>query len=449
VRAKHESHFLRLVRQRAYLHAERMHTAHPNRLTFLGEAFQRRQWTRFGIKQADRRQPLYILGKTGMGKSTLLANIAIADIQAGEGLAVIDPHGALVEEILDYIPDERVDEVIYFNATDAARPVPFNPLAQTHPAHHALVASGIIAMMKKVWGDSWGPRLEHVLRYTLLTLLHRPGSTFLDVPRLLLDSDWRKRVVAVLQDTHLQTFWRKEFGAFSPSFRNEAVAPILNKVGQFVASPLMRNIVGQVENTFALREAMGTGKIVLVNLAKGRIGEDASALLGAMFVTTLWQTALSRQDIPEEERRDFSLLVDETHSIATASFADMLSETRKYRLNLTLAHQYLEQLAPDLLAAVLGNVGTLITFRTGAVDAEYLAREFYPVFTEKDLVNLPKYHVCLKLLIDGVPSRGFSAVTLPILGEKTLNKARVIERSQARYGRPPHGYGRPPHDSGV
>ena len=281
------------------------------------------------------------------------------------------------------------------------------------------------------------PRLEHVLRYTLLTLLGRPGSTFLDVPRLLLDSDWRKRVVAVLQDTHLQTFWRQEFGAFSLAFRNEAVAPILNKVGQFVASPLMQNIVGQTDNTFALREAMDTGKIVLVNLAKGRIGEDASALLGAMLVTTLWLSALSRQDIPEEERRDFSLIVDEAHSIATASFADMLSETRKYRLNLTLAHQFLEQLAPELLAAVLGNVGTLITFRTGAADAEYLAREFYPVFTEEDFVNLPQYHVCLKLLIDGVPSQGFSAVTLPLLGEKTANKARVIAMSRAQYGRSP------------
>jgi hypothetical protein len=275
------------------------------------------------------------------------------------------------------------------------------------------------------------------LRYTLLTLLSRPGSTFLDVPRLLLDSDWRKRVVAVLQDTHLQTFWRQEYGTFSSRFRSEAIAPILNKVGQFVASPLMRNIVGQTENTFDLRQAMDTGKIVLVNLAKGRIGEDASALLGAMFVTTCWLAALSRQDIPEQARRDFYLVVDEAHSVATTSFADMLAETRKYRLNLTLAHQYLAQLAPELLAAVLGNVGTLITFRTGAADAQYLAREFYPVFTEEDLVNLPQYHICLKLLIDGVPSPGFSAVTLPLLGEKTVNKARVIERSRARYGSPP------------
>jgi len=406
-------------------------------LTVLGETTWRHAHKRFGIKRDDRRLPLYILGKTGMGKSTLLANIAISDIRAGEGVAVIDPHGALVEEILDYIPDDRVEDVIYFNATDAERPVPFNPLVSTGPAYHHLVASGIIAMMKKVWGDSWGPRLEHVLRYTLLTLLIRQGATLLDVPRLLLDADWRTRVVAALPDAHLQTFWRKEFGAYSASFRNEAIAPILNKVGQFTASRLMRAIVEQPENTFDLRQAMDEGKIVLVNLAKGRIGDDASALLGAMIVTKIWLAALSRQDIPEAARRDFYLIVDEAHSIATESFADMLSETRKYRLNLTLAHQYLEQLEPPLRSAILGNVGTLMTFRTGAEDAEYLAREFYPVCKEEDFVNLPKYHVYLKLLIDGVPSQGFSAVTLPLQGEKTANRARVIAYSRARYGRVP------------
>jgi hypothetical protein len=414
-----------------------MHPSSPDqRLTPLGEALWRHRRVRFGIKRADRGQPLYILGKTGMGKSTLLANIVISDIHAGEGVAVIDPHGALVEEVLEYIPDDRVHDVIYINTADAERPVPFNPLTSTGPAYHHLVASGVVAMMKKVWGDSWGPRLEHVLRYTLLTILARPGSTLLDVPRLLLDATWRKRVVAVLPDAHLQAFWRKEFGAFSANFRSEAVAPILNKVGQFLASRLMRAIVGQPENTFDLRQAMDTGKIVLVNLAKGRIGDDASALLGAMLVTKIWLAAMSRQDVPERERRDFYLTVDEAHSMTTASLADMLSETRKYRLNLTLTHQYLEQLDPGLRAAVLGNVGTLMAFRTGAEDAGYLAREFYPVFKEEDFVNLPQYHVYLKLLIDGVPSPGFSAVTLPLAWEKTGNTQQVIEASRARYGRP-------------
>jgi len=397
---------------------------------------ERVPYTRFGIKRRDRRVPVYILGKTGMGKSTLLKNIVLSDIRAGAGVAVIDPHGALVEEILDYIPDTRVEDVIYVNATDTERPVPLNPFTQGDPATHHLVASGIIAMFKKIWGESWGPRLEHVLRYTILTLLACPGSTLLHVPRFLLDADWRKRVVAGLSDRHLQTFWSKEYGAYSATFRNEAIAPILNKVGQFLASPFMRAIVGQSENTFEMRHAMDEGKIVLVNLAKGQIGEDASTLLGAMLVTTLWQAALSRQDIPEEERRDFYLTVDEAHSFATASMADMLAETRKYRLNLTLAHQYLDQLEFALRSAVLGNVGTLIAFRTGAEDAAYLAREFYPVFTEVDFVNLPQYHIYMKLLIDGVPSKGFSAVTLPFQGTKTGNAAQVIELSRTRYGRP-------------
>lgn len=243
-------------------------------------------------------------------------------------------------------------------------------------------------------------------------------------------------MVATLRDEHLHTFWRQEFGAYSSNFRNEAVAPILNKVDQFTASRLMRAIVGHSENTFEVRPVMDEGKILLVNLAKKRVEEDASALRGAMFVTKLWLAALGRQDLPEPARRDFYLIVDEAHSVATESFAGMLSETRKYCLNLTLAHQYLEQLEPSLRSAVLGNAGTLITFRTGAEDAEYLAREFYPVFNEADFVNLPQYHIYLKLLIDGVPSQGFSAVTLPLQRKKTGDQGRVIEQSRARYGRP-------------
>jgi hypothetical protein len=403
-----------------------------NPLTILGEASYRHRRQRFGIKRDDRRKPLYILGKTGMGKSTLLANIVISDIRAGEGVAVVDPHGQLVEEVLAYIPDHRIKEVIYINATDTERPIPLNPLEQVDPAYHGLVASGIISIFKKMWADSWGPRLEHILRYTILTLLAYPGTTLLDVPRLLTDETWHKRVVATLFDPFLRDFWRKEFGAYAKAFRNEAIAPILNKVGQFVASPLMRGIVGQSENTFDMRQAMDERKILLVNVSKGRIGEDASSLLSALMVTKIWLAALSRQNIPEQQRRDFFLTVDEAH--ASASFAEMLAEARKYRLNLTLAHQYLDQLDPALRTAVLGNVGTLITFRTGAEDATYLAREFYPVFAEADFVNLPQYHIYLKLLIDGVPSKGFSAAALPITGEKTGNAEQVIALSRLRYG---------------
>jgi hypothetical protein len=404
-----------------------------NPLTILGDAIYRHHRQRFGIKREDRRKPVYILGKTGMGKSTLLANIVISDIRAGEGVAVVDPHGQLVEEVLEYIPDYRINEVIYVNATDTERPVPLNPLEHVDPAYHGLVASGMIATLKKIWQDSWGPRLEHILRYTVLTLLAYPETTLLDITRLLTDDAWRKRIVATLRDPYLRNFWYQEFGAYAKAFRNEAVAPILNKVGQFVASPLMRGIVGQPENTFDIRKAMDEGKILLINVAKGRIGEDSSSLLSALMVTKIWLTALSRQNIPEPQRRDFFLTVDEAH--ASASFAEMLAEARKYRLNLTLAHQYLDQLDPAIRTAVLGNIGTLITFRTGAEDAVYLAREFYPVFAEADFVNLPQYHIYLKLLIDGVPSNGFSAVTLPIIGEKTGNAEQVIALSRMRYGR--------------
>jgi hypothetical protein len=404
-----------------------------NPLTILGDAIYRHHRQRFGIKREDRRKPVYILGKTGMGKSTLLANIVISDIRAGEGVAVVDPHGQLVEEVLEYIPDYRINEVIYVNATDTERPVPLNPLEHVDPAYHGLVASGMIATLKKIWQDSWGPRLEHILRYTVLTLLAYPETTLLDITRLLTDDAWRKRIVATLRDPYLRNFWYQEFGAYAKAFRNEAVAPILNKVGQFVASPLMRGIVGQPENTFDIRKAMDEGKILLINVAKGRIGEDSSSLLSALMVTKIWLTALSRQNIPEPQRRDFFLTVDEAH--ASASFAEMLAEARKYRLNLTLVHQYLDQLDPAIRTAVLGNIGTLITFRTGAEDAVYLAREFYPVFAEADFVNLPQYHIYLKLLIDGVPSNGFSAVTLPIIGEKTGNAEQVIALSRMRYGR--------------
>jgi hypothetical protein len=413
-----------------------MHRASSdNPLTTLGEAIWRHRRERFGIKREDRRKPMYILGKTGMGKSTLLANLVVSDIRAGEGVAVIDPHGPLVDDILDAIPDERVEEVIYINAADTKRPVPLNPLEHVDPAYHGLIASGIIATLKKMWKDSWGPRLEHILRYTILTLLAYPDTTLLDVTRLLTDDPWRKRVVATLRDPYLRNFWYQEFGAYAKAFRNEAIAPILNKVGQFVASPLMRGIVGHAESSFDVRQAMDAGKILLVNVAKGRIGEDASSLLSALMVTKIWLAALGRQNVPEQQRRDFFLTVDEAH--ASASFAEMLAEARKYRLNLTLAHQYLDQLDPDLRTAVLGNVGTLITFRTGAEDAAYLAREFYPVFDEADFVNLPQYHVYLKLLIDGVPSKGFSAVTLPSIGGKTGNTERVIALSRQRYGRLP------------
>lgn len=405
-------------------------------ITILGETTWRDEHKRFGIKQEDRRAHMLMLGKTGVGKSTLMANMVLSDIYAGRGVAVLDPHGALIDEIiLNRIPDHRFEDMIYLNPLDREQPVPFNPLEKVDPQYHFLVVSGILSIMKKMWFDSWGNRLEHILRYALLSLMQYPESTLLDVSRLLLKKSFRQQVISKLSDAHLIAFWRDEFESYAGPFRNEMQAPVLNKVGQFPANPLLRNMVDQPKNTFDIREAMDSGKIVLVNLARGLIGEDASSLLGSMMITKIWLATLGRQDIPENDRRDFFLYIDEAHSI-TGSFANMLAETRKYRVSTTLALQMLGQLNPAFQTALLGNVGSIVSFRVGAEDASYLAREFYPTFDEADFVNLPTYHMYLKLLIDGEPSRGFSAVTLPLAYDETRNREAVITHSREQFGRP-------------
>jgi hypothetical protein len=405
-------------------------------VTRLGTTTWRNQGIPFGIRDVDRLGHMLVLGKTGVGKSTLLANIAISDMRAGHGLAVIDPHGALIEEVLlHHVPSHRVKDVIYLNPLDIERPVPFNPLDHVDPRYHHLVVSGVLSIMKKMWADSWGNRLEHILRYSLLTLLAYPGTTLLDVSRLLLHQGFRQEVVGQVASRDLRNFWRQEFDGYATMFRNEMSAPVLNKVGQFPVNPILRSIVGQADNTFRMREVMDSGKILLVNLARGRMGEDASQLLGAMIITRLWLAALSRQDVPEDKRRPFYLLVDEAHSLP-GSFVEMLSETRKYKLGVTVAFQYLDQLNEAFRAAIFGNVGTMMSFRTGAEDAATMAREFNPIFREVDFVNLPKYTMVVKLLIDGVPSQGFSAQTLPLGGTLGATKDEVVERSRNTYGRP-------------
>lgn len=404
-------------------------------ITYLGETNWRNERKRFGIKGEDRRGHMLVIGKTGVGKSTLLANMILSDVYAGNGLAVIDPHGALIEEtILPYIPDHRIKDVIYLNPADETGVVPFNLLERVDPKYHALVVSGIISIFKKIWFDSWGPRLEHVLRHCLLTLMQVPGSTILDVSSLLIDEMYRNQILVTIDDEGLQRFWRKEFLAYSAQYRADAISPILNKIGAFSGNAMLRKVIDRPHNTFDMRRVMDERKILLVNLSKGRIGEDASSVLGALVITKIWLTALSRQDIPEGERRDFYLHIDEAHSI-TGHFANMLSETRKYRVNATLAFQYLDQLEPQVRAALLGNVGTLIAFRVGAEDASYLAREFYPVFTEADFVNLPKYVMYLKLLIDGVPSQGFSAQSLSLERIEMGNTEQIIALSRRTYVR--------------
>lgn len=379
---------------------------------------------------------MYIIGKTGTGKSTLIENMIISDIRAGNGLALIDPHGDLAEDILHFVPKRRIEDVIYFNPADMEYPIAFNPLEKVGLYYHHLVASGLISVFKKVWSEFWGPRLEHILRHSILTLLEYPDSTLLDIPRLLTDKDFRQHVLEFVRHQEVREFWFFEFEKYSAWLRSEAVSPILNKVGQFLTSTPLRNIVGQNKNTFRLRKVMDEEKILVVNLAKGKIGEDNCSLLGAMIVTRIQLAALSRSDLPENKRKAFCLYVDEIHNFLTLSFADILSEARKYGLNLVLAHQYIEQLDQKIRAAILGNAGTIISFRVGAEDAKYLAREFHPVFEETDLVNLANYHIYLKLLIDGVASRAFSATTLGPPNRKSPYKKEIIEKTRKTYAKP-------------
>lgn len=390
----------------------------------------------FGIKQKDRQGHMYIIGKTGTGKSTLIENMAISDIKRGSGLALIDPHGDLAEDLLDFIPEKRIDDVIYFNPGDLENPIAFNPLEKVSADYRHLVVSNIISVFKKIWSEFWGPRLEHILRHSLFTLLEYPDSTLLDLPRLLTDKNFRKQVLSYVTDDQVKEFWLNEFDKYSAWLKSEAISPILNKLGQFLTSLPLRNIVGQSRNTFNLRKVMDKNGILIANLSKGRIGEENCSPLGAMLVTKIELAALSRTEIAEETRQPFYLYVDEMHNFITLTFADILSEARKYGLNLILVHQYIEQLDEKIRAAIFGNVGTLISFRVGADDAKYLEREFYPTFDETDLINLANHHIYLKLMIDGHSSQPFSAVTLPLVEKGESYKQKIIEASRDKYTRP-------------
>jgi CxxC-x17-CxxC domain-containing protein len=407
-----------------------------NQITLFAETNFRGQRKKFGIKTDDRRRHMYLIGKTGMGKTTALENMIISDINIGRGVAVIDPHGDLVEKIADFIPSNRINDTIYFNPADLDWPIAFNILETVDPTQRHLVASGLVGVFKKIWAESWGPRLEYLLRNAILALLEYPGASLLGVTRLLIDRNYRKKVIDKVTDPVVQSFWIEEYTKYHDRLMAEAIAPIQNKVGQFLSNFLIRNIVGQVKSSIDVREVMDNQKILLMNLAKGRIGEDTSALLGAMIITKIQLAAMERVDIPEEQRKDFYLYVDEFQNFATESFADILSEARKYRLNLIVAHQYIEQLDEKVRAAIFGNVGTLMCWRVGAEDAEELAKEFAPQFTETDLVNLAKYDVYMKLMIDGVASQPFSATNLPPLYKKPVEKGskeKIIKVTRERY----------------
>jgi len=406
-------------------------------ITFFAQTTFRNEMRRFGIKRDDRRRHMYLLGKTGMGKSTLQENMIIGDIRAGHGVAVVDPHGDLVEKIIEYIPEHRIDDVVYFNPSDMEYPIAFNVIEQVEPHFRHLVASGLIGVFQKLWADSWGPRLEYILRNTILAVLDHPDSTLLSVTRMLADKDFRKKVISTIQDPVVKSFWTKEFAGYADKFASEAIAPIQNKVGQFLSSPLIRNIVGQPQSSINIREIMDKRKILIMNLSKGRIGEDNSALLGAIMITKIQLAAMSRVDTPQDARQDFHLYVDEFQNFATDSFASILSEARKYHLNLIMANQYIEQLEEKVRNAVFGNVGTFVIFRVGAMDAEFLAPEFAPTFTEEDIVNIAKYEFYIKLMIDGIASDPFSAQGLPPLmaEDKTNNLESIIHSSRTKYSR--------------
>jgi energy-coupling factor transporter ATP-binding protein EcfA2 len=381
-------------------------------ITLFAETNFRNQRVRFGIKRGDRRAHMYIVGKTGTGKSTLLETLIKQDMASGHGLAVLDPHGDLVEKVLANLPEHRKRDLIYFNVPDDSQPLWLNPLERIAPGKRPLAASGLLEAFKKIWADSWGPRLEHIMRNAILALLDQPEASLADVLRLLDDRSYRRSIAAKIDSMQVREFWLKEYENYPARFRIEAIAPIQNKVGAFLSNPVLSRILTQPKNAFYLRRVMDEGKILLVNLAKGKIGEDTAALLGALLMTRMSLAALSRADTPEASRRDFYLYLDEFHSFTTLSLATMLSELRKYRVNMIFAHQYLSQLDLQVRDAILGNVGTMISFRIGVTDAEVLAKEFYPEFSITDLISLPNYQVYLKLMINGMISAPFSAQTI-------------------------------------
>lgn len=366
----------------------------------------------FGIKQADRLFHTYVIGKTGTGKTTLLETIALDDIARGRGVAVIDPHGDLAERLIAQVPQSRRHDLVSLNAPDPSQPYGYNPLRGVRSDRIPLAASGLMEAFEKLWAEAWGVRMEHVLRNALYALIEFGEATLPDILRMLTDKVFQRDVLARVKNDQVRMFWSKEFPNYNPRYRQESISPIQNKVGAFLADPRLYRMFTAAPVDLHFRQIMDEGKILIVNLAKGRLGEDSATLLGALLVTTLGLAALSRADVEEHERPPFHVLIDEFQSFTTLSVANMVSELRKFRVGLVLAHQHLYQLEPEVRHAVLGNVGTLISFRLGPEDAQMIGREMEPVFAPEHMVNLPNHDIYLKLMIDGMPSKPFSAHTL-------------------------------------
>ena len=417
-----------------------MYLYDKNHITYFAETDRRNKRIPFGIKAEDRTRHMYIIGKTGMGKSTLIENMAVQDIKNGEGIAFVDPHGKSAALLLDYIPPERIKDVIYFAPFDMDNPISFNIMEDIGADRRHLVANGLMSVFKKLWLDAWSARMEYILSNVLLALLEYPDATLLGVNRMLADKAYRKKVVDNIKDPAVKAFWTEEYAKYSEKYTQEAAPAIQNKIGQFTSNPLIRNIIGQPHSSFDLRAVMDERKILIVNLSKGQVGEGNANLLGSMLITKIYLAALSRADLSEVELKklpNFYMYVDEFQSFANESFANILSEARKYKLSLVMAHQYIEQMSEEVTAAVFGNVGTQIMFRVGATDAEQLEKEYAPVFTAEDMVNLGFTQIYLKLMIDGVASHPFSAVTMPpILPPKKSSREEVIFSSRKLYAHP-------------
>ena len=390
----------------------------------------------FGMLRYDRSRHVYIIGQTGAGKSGLLELFALSDIFHNQGYAIIDPHGDLAVNNMRFIPGSRTQDVVYFNPADTAYPVGFNPLEVTNPDQKNNISSEVIGVLKRMFGESWGPRLEYILRYTILALLDRPSTTMLDISRMLTDKKFRKETLSYCKDTVVLQFWNVEFASWNDKFQAEAIAPVLNKVGAFTANPIIRNIIGQPKSTFNIRQIMDEGKILIVNLSKGLIGEDNASILGSFLVTKIQLAAMSRSDIPNiADRRPFYLYVDEFQNFATDSFATILSEARKYALNLTVANQYISQMNETVRDAVFGNVGTMISFRVSADDAPILSKQFEPQFEAGDLLQMHNRHFIINMVINGEKAPAFSATTLKLPPEQIDNTGRIIENSRRNYSR--------------
>ncbi len=390
----------------------------------------------FGIRRADRRRHLYAVGKSGSGKSKLLELLIIQDIKDGKGFGVLDPHGDLIDNIMRYIPPERVDDVILFDPADTAFPIAFNPLESIDDAYKMQVTIGFLDIFKKVFGDNWTYRLEHVLRYTTLALLDSPNTTILSIMKMLTDKNYRQKIVSRIQDSVVKNFWVSEFAAWSEKFDSEAITPLLNKVGQLIATNMVRNMIGQPNTKFNLRDVMDKKKILLMKVSKGLLGEENSGLIGSMVITKLFQAAMSRADTPEEQREDFYFYVDEFQNFATDTFSEILSEARKYRLNLTIAHQYMGQLIPEVQKTVFGNVGSMVSFRVGADDAAVLEGEYTPVFKVRDIINLGVREFYTKMSVNGELREAFSGRTLSVPPVENDLTQLIIEKSRAKYCTP-------------